>query len=114
MALTAAKVDRVLGDLNRGMTHERASKLLGVNRSRVTQLVSSGDLPRELTVEAINRYKASRDKRKAERDDYLQKQRERREQERAELLARLDALEAKLDAKLNLLLGATVASAALR
>ncbi len=91
------------------MTHEEAARRLGVSRVRVTQLVSSGQLTK-LTPESLDAHKRRKLQKKQDAEAYKKRMREQRAAERQELFDRLDAL----DRKMNLLLGATVASAALR
>ncbi len=80
--------------------------MLGVTRARVTQLKSAGELT-DFSPGGVHRFKAERSERRAkmlaERQAFKDARRAQQEQERAELLAKLDAIEKML----LLLIGAT-------
>ena len=96
MALTESKADRALDSVgSKKLTHEQAAKMLGVTRPRVTQLVSSGELP-ELTPEAIEQHRAKRDRKKEDKKAFKERIRAIREAERQELLEAINRVDRHL------------------
>jgi excisionase family DNA binding protein len=96
MALTESKADRALDSVGgKKLTHEQAAKLLGVNRSRVTQLVSAGELT-ELTPEAVEQHRIKRDRKKEDKKAFKERIRAIREAERQELLEAINRVDRHL------------------